>query len=348
MKEKKSFSVLSIVFCLVFLLTIFSFTFAQAQSKVYRLRASSPFPSAESSQKYLLIPIAKEIEKVTDGRVKITVHTSGALGKAQDHFDMASSGIADIALSVQAYTAGRFPLSSVVELPFLANTAECGSRILWALYEKFPEFRAEYKDVKVLGLHFYGANQLLSAKKPIRNLDDMKGLKIRGTGEVQGEMIKLMGAVPLSMPAPQIYESLDKGVIDGVLFAYGAQRGFKFYEVIKYATTADLFVGPMFLVMNLKKWNSLPPDIQRKIDKITGFKAAIQGGTGYDSEDKLGIQDCLKAGVDIYQLPPKELEKWKTLCKPLWDKWVKKMEAKGLPGRKILKEAESIAAIYNK
>ena len=348
MRRRKSLSVLIGVICLVLTLTVLPFTVAQGKGKVYKLTASNPFPAPESSNKYMLIPLAKEIEEATGGRVKITVQTGGALGKAQDHFDMASSGIVDIAVSCQAYTAGRFPLSSVVELPFLANSAECGSRILWTLHEKFPEFRAEYKDVKVLGLNCYGANQLLMAKKPVHTLADLKGLKIRGTGEVQGGMIRRMGAVPLSMPAPQIYESLDKGVIDGVFFAYGAQRGFRFYEVIKYATTANLFVGPQFLVMNLRTWNSLPADIRKTIDELTGKKAALMGGQGYDSEDKLGIQDCVKSGVEIYELPAKELKRWEELCKPLWDEWVAKMEAKGLPGKQVLDEAKRIAEKYNR
>lgn len=346
--KRRSLSMLIGIVFLAIMFAVFPFSAAQGKSKIYRLRASSPFPSAESSQKYLLIPLAKEIEKATSGRVKVAVYTSGALGKAQNHFDMASSGIVDIALSVQAYTAGRFPLSSVVELPFLANSAESGSRILWGLYEKFSEFRAEYKGVKVLGLHCYGANQLLMGKKKVRELSDLKGMKIRGTGEVQGEMIKLMGAVPVSMPAPQIYESLDKGVIDGTFFAYGAQRGFKFYEVIKHATTANLFVGPMFLVMNLRAWNSLPEDIKKTIDGLTGLNAALMAGKGYDNEDKLGIQDILKGGVEIYNLPKQELERWRKLFGPLREKWITKMEAKGLPGRKVLEEAKKIAREYNK
>lgn len=349
MKGKKSL-VLSI--CLVLVLAALSLTACAKPApppKVFELVASNPFPAAESSNKYLLIPLAEKIEEATGGQVKIAVHPGGALGKAADHFDMATSGIVDIAISCQAYTRGQFPLSSVVELPFLANCGESGSRIMWGLYEKFPEFRAEYKDVKVLGLYCYGSNQVLLAKKPVYTLDDMKGLKIRGTGEVQGDMIKRMGAVPLSMPAPEIYESLDKGVIDGVFFAYGAQRGFRFFEVIDYATTANLFVGPEFLVMNLDTWNSLPADIQKTIDKLTGERAAIMGGQGYDSEEELGIQDCLNAGVEIYELPPDELAKWRDLCVSImWGAWVADMEAKGLPGQEVLDEAVRIAGKYNK
>jgi TRAP-type transport system periplasmic protein len=314
-----------------------------AEQKVYKLTASSPFPPQEASNKFLLIPLMKEIENATKGRVQVTVHAGGALGKGPDHFDMAASGIVDIAVSVQAYTAGRFPLSAVVELPFLSPSGECGARILWGLYQKFPEFRAEYKDVKVLGLHCYGANQLMMGKKPVHTLAAAKGLKIRGTGEVQGEMIKRMGAVPLSMAAPELYESVDKGVIDGMFFAFGAARGFRFFEVTKYVTVGDFFVGPQFLVMNMKTWNSLPPDIQKIIDGLTGEKAAVMGGKGYDSEDALGVADFQKAKAEIYKLPPDELAKWKAAFAPISDAWVAGLEAKGLPGKKIFDEAKRIA-----
>jgi TRAP-type transport system periplasmic protein len=314
-----------------------------AEQKVYKLNASSPFPPQEASNKFLLVPLMKEIENATKGRVQVTVHMGGALGKGPDHFDMASSGIVDIAVSVQAYTAGRFPLSSVVEVPFLSPSGECGARILWGLYQKFPEFRAEYKDVKVLGLHCYGANQLMMGKKPVNTLAAAKGLKIRGTGEVQGEMIKRMGAVPLSMAAPELYESLDKGVIDGMFFAFGAARGFRFFEVTKYVTVGNFFVGPQFLVMNMKTWNSLPPDIQKTIDSLTGEKAAVMGGKGYDSEDSLGVADFQKAKATIYTLPSDELAKWKAAFAPISDAWAAGLEAKGLPGKKILEEAKQIA-----
>jgi TRAP-type C4-dicarboxylate transport system substrate-binding protein len=333
--------VLVVVLAVVSLFTIASAV--QAAEKVYRFTASGAFPPTEASNKYTLIPLMKEIEQATGGRVKITVHTGGALGKAQDHFDMAASGIVDIALSVQAYTAGRFPLSSVVELPFLAPSGECGARILWELYEKFPEVRAEYKDVKVLALLCYGSNQLLMGKKPVKTLADGKGLKIRGTGEVQGEMIRRIGAVPLSMAAPDLYESLDKGVIDGTFFAFGAARGFRFFEVTKHVTVGNFFVGPQFLVMNLKKWHSLPPDIQKTIDSLTGEKASLAGGRGYDAEDRLGLADFQKAKAEIYRLPADELAKWKAAFAPISEKWVSQMETKGLPGRKILEEARRIA-----
>lgn len=314
-----------------------------AEKNVWKLTASSPFPPQEASNKFLLNPMAKEIEKATNGRVQVTVHTGGALGKGPDHFEMAASGMVDIAVSVQAYTAGRFPLSSVVELPFLSPSGECGARILWGLYQKFPEVRAEYKDVKVLGLHCYGANQLMMGKKPVTTLDGAKGLKIRGTGEVQAEMIKRMGALPLSMAAPELYESLDKGVIDGTFFAFGAARGFRFFEVTSQVTVGNFFVGPQFFVMNMKKWNSLPPDIQKAIDGVTGEKAAVMGGKGYDSEDALGLADFQKANATIYRLPQEELSNWKAVFAPISETWISSLEAKGLPARKVFEEAKRIA-----
>jgi TRAP-type transport system periplasmic protein len=347
MKKWRSMVVVSFVFVFAGILLQPPAAFS-AEQKVYKLTASGAFPPAEASNKYLLVPLMKEIENASGGRLQITVHTGGALGKAQDHFDMAASGIVDIALSVQAYTRGRFPLSAVVELPFLAPSGECGARILWGLYQKFPEFRAEYKDVKVLGLHCYGANQLLMGKKSVHDLAAAKGLKIRGTGEVQGDMIKRMGAVPLSMAAPELYESLDKGVIDGTFFAFGAARGFRFSEVTKHVTVGNFFVGPQFLVMNLRTWNSLPPDLQNMIDKLTGERAAVMGGKGYDSEDSAGLQDFQKAKAEIYQLPPDELARWKAAFAPISEGWVAALEAKGLPGRKIFDEAKRIAATCGK
>ncbi len=290
-----------------------------------------------------LEPLAKSLDAT--GKFKTSIYSGGALGGPTEQWEMVRTGVIDISVSLQAYYAGIFPLTSVMELPLLGITsAQQGSRVLMELYQKFPEFKNEYKDVKVLSLATYDPNQMQMVKKLVKVKEDLNGMKIRGTGEVQANIIRLLGGSPVTMPAPEIYTSLERGVLDGTFFSITGQFTFKFSEVIKYITEANLFVGPFFLVMNKDKWNSLPPDLQAIIDNLTGMKMSVDGvGKFWDSQSQRGWDLAKQKGVTFYKLPPEELARWRDSVNPIYNDWISKMEAKNLPGRAVYEEALKLA-----
>ena len=135
---------------------------------------------------------------------------------------------------MQGYWPEQTPLSDVMSLPFLPiKSAEKGGEVLWKLYEKFPSIQKEYGDIQPLVLYTTSPNFLITSKKQVKTLEDMKGLKIRVLGGPPTEMAKALGAVPAVMPMPDLYQALDKGVFDGAAVPWEAIHAFRLYEVAK-------------------------------------------------------------------------------------------------------------------
>jgi len=289
--------------------------------------------------KDVFIPWCKMLEERTGGRVKGTIYPGELLGKVKDTYDLIVAGTADIGWAYGVATPGRFPLSSVFELPLLFPNSKVGSRVVWEMFEKEPSLKAEYREVKVLWLHTVTPMQLHTIKKPIRSLEDLKGMKIRSVGGVAPSVLKALGAVPVVMPTPDVYVALERGTVDGTIGAWEQLGPFKFYEVTKYHTVANLWVGQFYVVMNSKRWESFPPDIQKVVDGISGTWGADLAGMAWDKEDLRGIE-MVKGLKDheVISLAPDEFAKWRKAIRPIWDEWVEEKEAKGLPGRKILDE----------
>ena len=320
-----------------------------APAKPIEMSWATGLPPFHGAVKHVAIPWTKMISERTNGRVKITVYPGAALCKDDEVYPSVVSGIVDIGPGVMAHYPGRFPLSSVFELPLLGfTTANDASKAFWKLYQKFPEIRAEYSDVHVLWLKIKPPFHIQTVKKPVRTLGDLKGLKLRCIGGTASEIMTTLGAVPVVMPAPDTYLAMEKGVVDGSVFPWEAMQSFKLYELINYHTVVGIFSGPDFVVMNLNLWNSLPTDIQKVFNKLSGAWGADFESKVWDEQDTKGRDSCVKAGNEISTLPPKELERWKTHIKPMWDKWVAGMEAKGLPGRKVLNEVLRLSEEYAK
>ena len=325
-------------------LTLLIIPFVEAYAKPVELKISF-FMSPKHMMNDVFQFWAKKVEERTEGRVKMTIYPGGALGKAPDHYDMAASGIADICHAIHGYTTGRFPLTSVMDLPFLAPSARVGSRVLTELYQKFPEFKQEYRDVKVLWLWVHEPGQILTTKKPIHTLEDLKGLKIRSPGAIQAGIIKKLGAAPVAMPVPKLYMNLEKGVVDGAMIPQSAFANFRLYEVVKYCAFPNIYVMPFMVVMNSKAYNSLEPRDQRAIDDLSSVGRDKTLSKIRELHEK-GLKVAKEAGVQMHTLPPDELSRWKEVLRPMHDKWVADMEAKGLPGKKVYDEAVRLIALY--
>ena len=203
---------------------------------------------------HALYPWIKQVEEATKGRVKIEVFPSQTLIKGIDMWKGVSSGIADIGWCVQGYWPEQTPLSDVMSLPFLpVKTAEQGSEILWKLYEKYPSIQKEYGPIQPLVLHTTSPNFLITAKKQVKTLEDMKGLKICTLGGPPIEMAKALGAVPAVLPMPDMYQALDKGVFDGAAVPWEAIHGFRLYEVAKYVTMVPFYASYFSVCANRQK-----------------------------------------------------------------------------------------------
>jgi len=278
-------------------------------------------------------PWIKQVEEATKGKVKIELYPSQTLIKGLDMWKGIRSGIADIGWCVQGYWPEQTPLSDVISLPFVPiPNAEKGSVALWQLYEKFPAIQKEFSEVTPLVLYTSSPNLVVS-RRPTKTLNDFKGLKLRALGGPPTEMAKALGAVPTLIPMPDVYQSLDKGVIDAALAPWEAVHAFRLYEVAKYYTIAPFYVSYFSVCANRQKIDSLPKDVRAEIMSVSGLPGAkFWGHNFFDTAEAAAIERA-KAGnyeMDRYTVPAAEVANWSKIAgEPIWNEWVKKMEGKG-------------------
>ncbi len=316
--------------CLVLILA--APTFAQ----VIKLTFADQNPSTSWGGTEALQPWVKRVEDATKGKVKVEVYYSQTLVKAPDIWNAVKSGVADMGWCFHGYWPDMTPLMDVMTLPSLPiKSAEKGSEVLWRLYERYPEIQRYFKDVHLLTLWTSSPYFLITTKKQVKTMEDMRGLKIRVTGGPPTDYVKALGAIPVLIPMPDTYLALQKGVIDGMGTPWEPVLAHRLYEVVKYCTFVPLSAVYFSIPINLQRWNSLPKDVQEGITSVSGVEGARFWGRNFFDRIETAVEDFTKKGgheLVRYTVPPEEVERWfKTAGEPIWKEWVKKMEGKGYP-----------------
>jgi TRAP-type transport system periplasmic protein len=308
------------------------------------LKLSHWTPPTHTNQKVFLA-WAEMVEKKSSGKLKVTVFPGGVLGKPADHWDMAQNGVVDIAWGSHNYTAGRFPITSAMDLPFLGSSAKGASRALQEFYVK--HLQKEHDKVKVLWLHTPAPFQLHLTKKAALKPDDMAGLRIRTGGGQPSEIVKSLGAVPVALAVPETYNAMERGVVDGTVLPYEAAKAFKLAEVTKHVVDVRLFVTSQFTIMNLAKYNSLPADLRAVLDELSGNWGAEFTGTAWDNAEEEGLEAIRKARVQLHKLSGAERAPWRERTKGVEEEWVRTVEAKGLPAKQALADLRELLKRYD-
>ncbi len=314
MKEKIFWSLL--IFFVGFAFMIFGP--ANVQAAPTKLTFSIFFPPSHAQAKAAM-DFAKEIEKRTNGKVQITCFPGGTLTKAPQVYDGVVKDISDMGNSCFAYTRGRFPVMEAVDLPMGYPSGMVASRVANAFAKSVNPI--ELQDVKVLYVHAHGPG-LLHTKKPVRTLEDLKGMKIRATG-LSAKVVQALGGVPVAMPQGGTYEALQKGVVEGTFGPMEVLKGWKQAEVIKY-TTECYSVGyttGMFVIMNLNKWNSLPADVKKVVEDLSDEWVDVHG-KAWDTTDKEGREFTLSLGNKLIPLSESESTRWRKAVEPVINHYI--------------------------
>jgi TRAP-type transport system periplasmic protein len=306
---------------------------AHAQDKVIRLKYACFFPPAHKGN-ILTEQWCREVEKRTKGKVKITFLGGATLVPGPQGYEAAVKGIADISNGAPAWTAGRFPLSEVLELPLGYRDAAQASRLANAFYKKFKP--KEYDDVKMLYMWNSGPGVFMT-NKPISSIEGLKGLKLRAAGN-QAKIATAIGVTPVSVPIGDIYEGLQRNVIEGLLFYPESLKSYRFGDLIRglQDNPGINWAGTGFHVMNKKKWDALPQDVQKIIEEVTE-EWAEKHAKVWAETDKEGRDFGVSKGMKIFKMSPEEAAKSIAMVKPIFDDYVKSMKEKGLPGEEALK-----------
>jgi TRAP-type C4-dicarboxylate transport system substrate-binding protein len=306
-------------------------------------------PDTSWSGMKAIAPWAKQVEEATNGKVKIQIFYSQTLTKGKDAWEATKNGIADISWCFHGYWPGLTPLADVISLPALPyTTAEKGSEVLWKLYEKYPAIQEQFADNKILLLFTSNPYLLITTKKQVKTMEDIKGMKIRMSGGPPTEMMKALGGTPMMVPMPDNYMSLQKGVIDGMGAPWEAIHGFRLYEVVNYYTETPFPAVYFSIAMNKKKWDSLDKEIQDAIMSVGGLEGSKFWGRNHFDTAKDGVMEKVKSegkSIDIYSFSDEERQRWiDTAGKPIWDQWVNKMiEAGHSNAQEILDTAISLS-----
>ena len=286
---------------------------------------------------------AKEMEKRTDGLVKVQTFPGSTLLGARDMWDGVLRGVADIGLGCPAYDPGRFPLTSGISLPVKFPNATVASLCLLDIMMEFKP--AEYDKFKIITM-FTNEPGYIQSRDPVESLQDLKGMKLRGAG-TGVPILKILGAAPVGMPMPQVPESIQTGVIDGALTSRETLKDFKLAEMLHHVLEYPTGVVSFAAVMDKKKWERLPDKAKKAIDELAKEMAIWTGQ--YHDEKNVGeaIAWAQKNhNLQIHKLSAAESAKWDALLAPMVDNWKKEMRAKGLPADKFMDRLNQLKDKY--
>ena len=316
----------------VALLVFSAYTLAGAAEAPIKLKFANYFPPTHKNAA-VFAEFTQEINKKSGGKVEISYYPGGTLLTAPKMAAGVATGIADIGLAHFAYSRGRFPVMEAVELPLGFPSAWVGAGVANDFYDKFKP--KEWDQFHPLVFCASTPNVIGTLTKPVRTLEDLKGLKIRGTGRI-GDIVKALGATPMPIEMVDLYESLRRGVVDGNLGSAEQLEGFKIGELIKYVTASWKTGGcfGFYVTMSKHKWDALPPDMQKLFTDVSN-EYKDKWGIAFNSIDFGGIEYLKKNGGQVINLSDAETAKWVKAVQPVIADYKKDLMAKGYKEQEI-------------
>jgi TRAP-type transport system periplasmic protein len=323
---------------------------AAAQDVV--LKVHHFWPPGAMPPSTILTPWCDKIAKDSGNRMKCQIYPAMQLGGTpQNLVDQAKDGVVDVVWTLPGYTAGRFPLMEVFELPFMSSSAEATSQAVWDYYTQYGY--KEFPGIKALALNVHDNGYIHTNPRQVKVMADFKGLRMRAPTRQTNKMLATLGAAPVGMPLPALAEAISKGVIDGYLLPWEVIPSIKAHELTKYESETDpkfraLYTAVFILAMNQAKYDSLPADLKKVIDANSGAALSRQMGVQWDASAPPARKLAVERGNTFYVIPASELETWQKATASLADDWVKDVSAKGNDGAALLKSARDLIAKYEK
>ena len=306
------------------------------------------WPPIAMGPKNHLEPWCARIQQESGNRMRCQIYPAMQLGGTPPQLiDQVRDGIADIVWTLPGYTAGRFPVMEVFELPFMTQTAEAASRAAWQYYEKHAV--REFAGIKPLAFHVHDQGYLHTRDRQIRTLADFQGLKLRAPTRQTNRMLAAFGATPVSMPLPALTEAMSKGVIDGFVLPWEVIPSVKLQEMVKFHTETDpsmrsLYTAVFVFAMNPAKYASLPADLKAVIDRNSGLSLSGHIGALWDNSKAAARSTAVERGNAFHTVPATELAQWERRSRTLYADWLADMNKRGLDGNAMLADARALIA----
>ncbi len=297
-------------------------------------------------------PWMEKVEKESGGRIKFEAFPAMQLGGTPVQlYDQVKDGVVDVVWTLPGNTAGRFPRIEVFELPFMMSNAEATSKAYWEYAQTMaPD---EFKDTQVIALQVHGPGVIHTVDKPIKSINDMRGLKLRAPTRQVTKLMGVLGATPVGMPLPQIPDALSKGTINGCVIPWEVVPSVKVNELTKFHAEFDpaggsLYTTTFVMAMNKAKYNALPPDLKKVIDNNSGMATSAWLGKTQQGNDGIGRKSASDRGNTIYTVSPVEAQEFRRKSRTVEVEWVEDMNKKGFDGKKMLDTARSLIEKHTK
>ena len=286
------------------------------------LKFGFPAPATSYVNTDGMTPWINDVEKAAGGTLKIRLFAGPALGTFRDIYDRTVNRVVEISFGVFGPLVSDFPRTQVADLPFLSDNTEKSSIALWRLYAE-GALKPEFDRVKVLAL-FNFPSSLLNAHKAIKTIDDLKGQKYAVSSRMAGQVAEALGVAPVTLTPTEIYEALNRGVVDGAFIAWTAVRTFKLDEVTNYHVEVPLGEAPAFVFMNKDAYAKLPEKARQAIDKYSGETFSHRLGVANQNADRGESKDvAAKRGQTVTKLTPEQYALWQKRIEPVIDAWAK-------------------------
>jgi TRAP-type transport system periplasmic protein len=283
----------------------------------------------------ILAPFAEEVFEKTEGRVTIQVYPNNELGAPSTTVDQVVSGAFEMGLTLAAYTPGRFPLTSILEFPFMFESSLQGNLVAADMRADLQEH--DFADMKLLWVGGTDIAKIL-INKNVSTVDGLAGLKLRSPGLLYNDVIRGLGATELSLPVSDLYDAMDRNIVDGSLMSPSALISFKLAEVTKNVIDLNVYMNPLIFVMNSDAWAKVSPEDQQIMeDLLAEFPEKV--GTQYDHEFDAGMKVAVEKNINVITFSDEEKTKLHAITDPLMVKWLADMDAKGLPGNTTYEKA---------
>ena len=306
----------------------------------FNLRMSHPWP-ATSAINQGLTEWAQSIENASEDRINVDIYPSQTLTKSAKSYEAVIHNIADIIATVQGYTANRFPLSQIVELPGVVQTAAQGSCIIQKLYDE-GDIKQEYSDTHVLFMYTNGPGHIHMKDGQVIQPQDLQGKRVRQPTAIVGQLLKNLGAQPTGIPAPNAYEALEKGVLEGVAISWDGAKVFRLGEIAPYHTELNLYSLSFVVTMNKNVYQRLPADLQSIIDKHSGNEWSQHMARVFDRLDQEAINEAKQRNDQVVALNEDIKEVWQPELKKVTTQYLDELESKGLPANQVFQRIQDI------
>ena len=306
----------------------------------YRLSLNLPIPPIHSRWHNAIKPWFDELTERSGGRIVVEPYFAEAISKQSESMDSVRNGLADFAESSFGMAIGQFPFyERVFDVVDLGRSMEQTNTILHEMERSFPQIRDEVKGVKMLFTHTLPVGMLIGTQKPVTKLSDLKGMKIAVVGgATTASRLKALGASIVNIPVIDIYMSLQQGIIDGSMVDFQLLTSRRFGDILKHVTLLPLNGGQFYCCMNQDVYDSMPEDLQKIIDDMSG-EYAEKRFTEFWYQDQYSSMKKWKEemGGRLHMLSDEDYARANEMVKPVEAEWIEQVSRNGLPGADMLK-----------